>query len=704
MTRDPIQVLLIEDNPGDARLVQRFLERQSPEQSDPQFRVELASTLNAGLDHLARGKPDVVLLDMSLPDSDPSETVPRVLGQSKNTPIIILTGLNDQDKASWAVRQGAQDYLVKRTVDADGLIRSIRYALDRRQWADSLRESEERYALAVRGANDGVWDWDVRRDQIYYSPRWMSILGIAGIEEPEATRPNTWFDRVHPEDLEDLRESIRQHLAGETPTFANEHRIRHSSGEYLWVLSRGVAIRTPQGEPYRMAGSLTDITKRRRYEEQLLRDAFYDSLTGLPNRALFMDRLGLAIARHVRHPERKFAVLFLDLDRFKNVNDSLGHAIGDKLLCAVAERLAPLLRQGDTVARLGGDEFAVLLDDVPDSHKPTLVADRIQRAFSIPFDLQGQEVFTSASLGIASSESGYDRPEDVLRDADIAMYRAKGNGKAQYAVFDRRMHARAVALLKLETDLRRALERREFQIFYQPIVDLESGRIVAFEALARWLHPERGLLHPKDFIPTAEETGLIILIGRHVLYEACRQLVSWHHRFPSFQSLSMSVNLSGREFSQSNLIDQIVDVLEETGLAPSRLRLELTESTLMEHNRPVPEKLKRLRDLQIQLHIDDFGTGYSSLNYLQQLPADVLKIDRSFIRRMHDHNGASEIVGTIIDLARSLGMNVAAEGLETANELAHLRNLRCGFGQGYFFAEPLDRERASSLLATNPVW
>lgn len=702
MTRDSIHLLLIEDNPGDARLVERFLARGGD--ADPGFEVKHAATLAEGLQQLGENPPHLVLLDMTLPDSRPSETFTRVQQYNPEVPIIILTGINDQERASKAVRQGAQDYLVKRNVDADSLIRSIRYALDRRAWAQSLRESEERYALAVRGANDGLWDWDLKSNRIYFSPRWLSMLGMEALKDGEASRPETWLNRVHPEDREGLREAIRQHLKGETPSLENEHRILHAGGEYRWVLSRGVAIRTPEGTAYRMAGSLTDVTKRRRYEEQLLRDAFYDSLTGLPNRALFMDRMGVAIARNHRHPDQHFAVLFLDLDRFKNVNDSLGHAIGDQLLCAVAERLTPLVREGDTVARLGGDEFAILLEDIPDAHKPTLVADRIQRALAVPFDLDGHEVFTSASLGIALSETGYDRPEDVVRDADIAMYRAKSNGKAQYAVFDRNMHARAVAVLTLENDLRRALDRREFLIFYQPIVDLAQGRITAFEALVRWLHPQRGLLHPRDFIPTAEETGLIVPIGRHVLHEACCQLVRWRQEFPSFTDLSVSVNLSGREFRQSNLVERIASILSDTGIPPGRLRLELTESTLMSDHRPMPEKLQRLRELQIELHIDDFGTGYSSLNYLQQLPADVLKIDRSFIRRMQHGNGASEIVGTIIELARSLGMTVAAEGLETARELAHLRNLRCEYGQGFFFSKPLDRNSASHLLASNPQW
>ncbi len=698
MDESPIRILLIEDNPGDVRLVERYLKKNI----DRPFTLRHADRLQKGIDALSENGVDLVLLDMSLPDSESDATFGRLYRQARHLPIIVLTGNDDQEQASQAVREGAQDYLVKRNVDSDTLVRSIRYAIERTRWAEALRESEERYALAVRGANDGLWDWNLKDNRVFYSPRWLAMLGL----DKRTVQPNleTWFNRVHPDDLEELRDQLRQHLEGKTNLFQSEHRILHESGRYLWALSRGVAVRDAAGKPYRMAGSQTDITDRRKFEEQLLRDAFYDSLTGLPNRALFLDRLGVSIARTHRNPHYQFAVLFLDLDRFKNINDSLGHIIGDKLLRAVAERLVPLVRHGDTVARLGGDEFAVLLDDIEENSRASLVAERILRKFSIPYDLEGHEVFTSASIGIALSTTGYDRPENVLRDADTAMYRAKSNGKGQSAVFDRQMHAHAVAVLKLENDLRRALERQEFRLHYQPIVDLDTGRIRAFEALVRWEHPDRGLVNPHDFIPTAEETGLIVQIGRYVLREACRQMAEWQRMFPQLKNLAVSVNLSSKEFMQSDLVERIKETLEETGLPPNCLRLELTESIIMEHAAPVPDKLRRLRDLNVELHIDDFGTGYSSLNYLHQLPANVLKIDRSFISQMSNGTGRSEIIGTIVYLARNLGMTVAAEGLETAEELAHFRTLRCEFGQGFYFSKPLNQEDARGLLAVNPQW
>ncbi len=699
MNESLIRVLLIEDNPGDVRLVEHYLQQHS----NHDFVIEHVDRLQAGLDRLRSNEIDVVLLDMSLPDSDSVTTFARVYRTAPHIPIIVLTGVNDEETASRAVREGAQDFLIKKQVDGDLLNRSIRYAIERKRWAEVLQESEERYALAVRGANDGLWDWNLRTNEVYFSPRWLSMLGLDE-GRSDSQHPDLWFKRVHPQDIHELQDAIQQHLDGQTSLFQSEHRILHQSGRYLWVLSRGVAVRDGAGMAYRMAGSLTDITARREVEQQLLRDAFYDSLTGLPNRALFLDRLGVSIARTHRNPSYQFAVLFLDLDRFKNINDSLGHIMGDKMLRAVAERLVPLVRHGDTVARLGGDEFAVLLDDIEENSRASLVADRILKRFSIPFDLEGHEVFTSASIGIALSTTGYDRAENVLRDADTAMYRAKSNGKGQYAVFDLQMHSHAVAVLKLENDLRRALERQEFRIHYQPIIDLDTGRIRAFEALVRWQHPDRGLVSPRSFIPTAEETGLIVQIGRFVLREACRQMAEWQRQFPEVKDLAVSVNLSSKEFMQSDLVERIRDLLEETGLPPNCLRLELTESIIMEHTAPVPEKLRRLRELGVELHIDDFGTGYSSLNYLHQLPANVLKIDRSFIRQMSSGSGRSEIIGTIVYLARNLGMTVAAEGLETAEELAHFRTLRCEYGQGFYFSKPLNHEDAYGLLAANPQW
>ncbi len=527
---------------------------------------------------------------------------------------------------------------------------------------------------------------------------------MLGFEDGEiGEEPREWFDRVHPDDLMVLKAEISAHQGGGTPHFKSEHRMLHKDGTYRWVLSRGIAVRN--GEAYRMAGSQSDITARKLAEKRLLHDAFHDALTGLPNRALFLDRLGMVIAHARRRGGHPYAVLFLDLDRFKNVNDSLGHHVGDELLVAVARRLEILLRPGDTVARLGGDEFAILLNDFNDVPQATRVAQRVNRELAKPFNLRGHEVFVTMSLGIAlGSSSDYERPEDVLRDADTAMYRAKAAGKDRHALFDRNMHDRAVALLQIENDLRRAIEREEFEIHYQPIVSLASGELDAFEALLRWNHPIRGLLQPETFISIAEDTGLIVPIGWWVLREACRQLAEWQALYPTGRAVPVSVNLSGKQFMQVDLIKRLKRILRETQVEMGSLRLEMTESTIMDHGDAALAKLSQLRDLGVKLYIDDFGTGYSSLSYLHRLPMDALKIDRSFISYTGDGGGRSEIVHTIVTLARTLGMGVAAEGLETAEQVSRLRGLSCQYGQGYFFSKPIDSSAASGLIAANVRW
>ncbi|HEY9859025.1 MAG TPA: EAL domain-containing protein [Candidatus Obscuribacterales bacterium] len=583
-----------------------------------------------------------------------------------------------------------------------GAVVTFQDITERKQAEEALRESQERYALAVEGANDGLWDWNLKTNEIYFSPRWKSMLGYH--EREIGSDPEEWFNRVHPEDVERLKAQIGLHLEGFSPHFESEHRMQHQDGSYRWMLSRGLAVRDGDHKVARMAGSQTDVTERKQVEEQLLHDAFHDVLTGLPNRALFIDRLGLAIERSKRPGSNLFAVLFLDLDRFKVINDSLGHMIGDQLLIAIARRLEACLRGGDTVARLGGDEFTILLEDIVDIHDATRIANRIHQALLSPFNLQGQEVFTSVSIGIALSETGYDWPEDLLRDADTAMYRAKSLGRACHEVFDRTMHLRAVELLHLETDLRRAIERQELQLYYQPIVSLTTGKIHGFEALIRWQHPERGLISPAEFIPVAEETGLIVPIGLWVLREACQQTQKWQKQFSDNFPLTISVNLSGKQFSQPDLIEQIEQILQATSLDARSLKLEITESVMMENAESAAKMLLKLKALGVQLHIDDFGTGYSSLSYLHRFPIDQLKIDCSFVKRMGVDDESAEIVRAIVTLAHNLGMHVTAEGVETAEQLMHLRTLECEYGQGYFFFKPLTEKVVEKLILTEQQW
>ena len=637
----------------------------------------------------------LVLLDIEMPGLSGLDVLKR-LRERRSTiqlPIIMVTARQESTDIVNALNCGANDYLAK-PVDLAIAVARIQTQLARKQAEAALQESEERYALAAKGANDGLWDWNLRTNEIYFSARWKQMLGLA--EEAPTCNPEDWFGRVHPEDTDRLMADVAAHLDGLTPQLESQHRVLHSDGGYRWMLSRGVAVRHLDGKAYRMAGSQTDITEGK----------VSDPLTGLPNRILFLDRLGCSIERATRHGEA-FAVLFLDLDRFKLVNDSLGHLAGDRLLIAIAERLERSVRAVDTVARvggqhtiarLGGDEFTILLEGVKHVSDAVRVAERIQDNLKRPFQLDGHEIFTSASIGIATSETGYNAPEDLLRDADTAMYQAKALGKARCEVFDADMREQAIARLDLETDLRRAVERKEFQLHYQPIVSFKTGMLAGFEALIRWRHPSRGLVEPARFIQVAEETGLIVPIGSWVIGEACRQLRAWHVELPWTAGLSVHVNLSGKQFIQSDLADEIAAVLRETELPASNLSLEITESAIIENPTAVVAILEQLKALGVQISIDDFGTGHSSLSYLHRFPINSLKIDRSFVSAMSAEQ--SGIVSAIIGLAHALQLEVIAEGVETAPHLAQLTQLGCEYGQGYLFAKPLDASRARMLLAT----
>jgi diguanylate cyclase (GGDEF)-like protein/PAS domain S-box-containing protein len=532
--------------------------------------------------------------------------------------------------------------------------------------------------------------------------RWLqvnrSLCQILGYAEDELLLTD-FLSVTHPDDLPTALSNIGQLLKGKVQASQMEKRYIHKSGHEVWVHWSVSLVRDQYSKSVHLIFQIQDITDRKLAEQQLHHDAFHDALTGLPNRALFMDHLKLAIARSRRAASTRFAVLYLDLDRFKVINDSLGHTIGDQLLVGIADRLKKNLRPGDTVARLGGDEFTVLIEDITDEGESIQVAERVQKELSIPFNLSGREVFTTVSMGIAPSATGYERAEDILRDADTAMYRAKSLGKARYEIFDKAMHARAINLLQMETDMRRALEREEFVLHYQPIVALENFRLRGFEALVRWQHPERGFISPMDFIPVAEETGMIVPLGEWVMREACRQMHAWQMMFPLEHPLFITVNLSSKQFSQNALISTFAMILQETKVKPQSVKLEITESVVMENIETATEMLRQLRSLGVQLAIDDFGTGYSSLSYLHRFPIDTLKIDRSFVTRMSENNENTEIVRTIVVLAQNLGMDVVAEGVETNEQLVLLQKLGCENGQGYFFSKPVNADGAEKIIA-----
>jgi diguanylate cyclase (GGDEF)-like protein/PAS domain S-box-containing protein len=558
---------------------------------------------------------------------------------------------------------------------------------ERRQAEEALRESEERYALAARGANDGLWDWDLRNNTVFYSYRWKSMLGY---EEHEiGNAPDEWLGRVHPADREQTEAKIAGHIDGRAPYFECEYRIRHKDDSYRWVIARGIAVRDSEDHATRMAGSQTDITTRKQAEEQLVYDAFHDALTGLPNRALFMDRIEHVIASAKRHPAYLYAVLFIDLDRFKVINDSMGHNIGDRLLIAISGRLKSCLRPGDTVARLGGDEFAILLEDISDTTDAEDIARRIEGALAAPHTIDGHEIYSFQSIGVALRSERYEWPEQILRDADIAMYQAKSGGGARHEFFDTAMHASIIDRLQLEADLRIAVEHQQgFVLHYQPIMDLSNRTMIGFEALVRWQHPVQNVICPLEFIPLAEETGMIIPLSEWILREACHQLRLWQVMYPADPPLRMSVNVSRKVLLHQGFVELVAEILRSAELNPGSLALEITENVMMENTSAALDAMTKLQAMGVHIHLDDFGTGYSSLSYLHTFPVNALKIDRSFIAKLTGSENR-EIVRTIITLARNLKLDVIAEGVELDQHLNAIKDMHCQYGQGYIFAKPM---------------
>jgi diguanylate cyclase (GGDEF)-like protein/PAS domain S-box-containing protein len=682
-------ILVVDDEELNRDMLSRRLQVEG-------YTCVLAANGQQALEQVALQEFDAVLLDVMMPGMNGYQCLAQIRQTQSaiELPVLMVTAKSQNDDVVNAFTEGANDYITK-PINFPVALARLKCHVGSRRMSAQLRASELRFSLSAQGSNDGLWDWDLQTDRIYYSERWKEILGYQG--EDLADSPQEWFSRIHPEDRPHVERALAEHQAGKAPQFESEYRMLHRDQNYRWVLVRGVAVRDTTGVGIRMAGSQTDIT----------RGKAADSLTGLPNRVMLLEHLNTALNTARRTPGSHYALLFLDLDRFKIVNDSLGHQMGDQLLVSVAKRLEACMRNSDvilrtqercTVSRFGGDEFVILCPGLAGANDASAIAERILLTLSEPLQLDGHQVIVSASIGIVVGHSGSDSAANLLQDADTAMYAAKAQGKARWCLYDQSLRDQARDRLALESELLQGIVQNQFHVHYQPIVDLKTQSVGGFEALLRWKHPTRGMISPQVFIPIAEETGFIVELGQWVLEQACRQCRAWQLEYPNHDRLFISVNVSPLQFANPKLIEQVQDCLERTGLPGECLKLEITESALMDDTTTAASRVLALRALGLSISLDDFGTGYSSLSYLQNFHIDTLKIDRSFINRLGNTAESKQIVKTIINLAHNLGMNVTAEGIEDDQQHYHLQEMRCENGQGYHYSKPLSMLDAQALL------
>ena len=690
--------------------------------TEHRYEVSCTANLAQSFHVLAHDKPEIILITVGEIQSQTLD----ICHQIRSTPataaipiIIISASQNSSDKVK-AFEMGCVDCISEPFELPELLIRiqnQLEFQSTRKQLDyltkeleqrvlertlqlqtvhQRLKASEERLESILNALQDVVWSAAVDPFQILY----LNPAAVHLYQRPAEDfliNSSLWFETIHPDDRPEVLELMNTITSRGDMDI--EYRICWPNGDIRWVRNRSrIVITDNDPVSIRIEGIVTDISDRKRAEKQLIHDALHDGLTQLPNRTLFTERLESALKRKRRRPEYRFAVLFLDLNRFKVINDSLGHTVGDHLLIEVANRLLQCIRSVDTVARLGGDEFTILLEDITDNTDVLNCVERIQIALSQPIEVNGSTVFTGCSIGVVVANSQYNAAAELLRDADIAMYRAKVNPKPGYEIFDQTMYAQTKRRLQLENDLRLSIEQQNFQLHYQPIISLHDQSILGFEALVRWTHPVEKLIYPSEFITIAEETGLIVPLGSWILEQACRQIRRWQQDYGQCPHLKININMTGQQFREPGLLKLLDNLLAEVGLAPQYLRLELTESTLIQDTEAIIETLQQIRQRNIQISIDDFGTGYSSLSYLSRFPINNLKIDRSFVGRMHHDTDSFEIVRTIATLAHTLGMDVTAEGIEHQEQIDQLTTLDCEFGQGYFFSPPLDADAASRFL------
>lgn len=686
------RVLLIDDDGEEFILTRDLIE----DLVRPSIELEWVGSYQAGLAAVLAGEHDAFLLDYRLGGRDGLELLQEARQLGASAPIIMLTGQGNLEVDVAAMQAGAVDYLVKGQFAPDMLERTIRYAVERARALEALRQSEAALKEAQRIAKVGSWEWDVRSGEVLWSDQMYQIFDIT----PEQRRGKILGnpESIHPEDRERVREAVEQvTLAFKTDPI--EFRLVAAEGE-KWVLARGSLVTNSSGEVVRVLGTLQDITERRRIEQQLFQLAYHDPLTGLPNRRFFLEQLE-RIAGTALRSGQVVGVVFVDVDRFKAINDTLGHAAGDQLLITVAQRIQENLRSDDFVARMSGDEFAVILPNLRNEETAEQVVQKLVKVLGAPIQMESRSVYVTASLGLSLYPWNGMDASTLLRHADVAMYAAKQAGRNTYKLYRPEMTSDSLERFELEADLWRAIENGEFELHYQPQLDLQKRQITGVEALIRWRHPSKGLIPPGKFIPIAEENGMIIRLGAWVLREACRQNKAWQQQ--GLKPLKVAVNVSSLQFGQADLVETVSDALAGSGLGVQWLELELTESLVMKDVESSAHMMGLLREIGVSIAVDDFGTGYSSLAYLQRLPIDALKIDRSFVNQMDSGEGGLALIRAIVALSHGLGIAVVAEGVETEGQSNHLRELGCDSAQGYLFARPAPASEVEKYLSPQKI-